>query len=247
MKVALFTGGLPRFTVDFLNLMDQLKGFDSADIFISLWKTDWANTNELARNKIEKILKPKYNLARIEVVDTPQINFPSNKLNYVTNEFGGVNWYYYRRVAQLQSLRLAYNLINEEYDYIIRFRVDGQLNKELNLNNIDLKTNNLIIPKNGCGYPQWLINDQFSIGTYSSISFYKTIAEDFDKLMYESDPTWELNPHGNWSCEHLIGYYLNKNNVKYVLGNFDHMLCTQGRSKYTDKHYHLPITKDITE
>ena len=56
MKIALVTGGQPRFTLDFVTLMNQLTGFDSADIYMTLWTTDWA-TNEIeARQKIEKIL-----------------------------------------------------------------------------------------------------------------------------------------------------------------------------------------------
>jgi hypothetical protein len=46
MKIALIAGGQPRFTPSFLVLMSQLTGFDSADLYLTLWRTNWAQTNE---------------------------------------------------------------------------------------------------------------------------------------------------------------------------------------------------------
>ena len=42
MRIALITGGQPRFTPDFIKLMTLLKGFDTADIYMNLWSSDWA-------------------------------------------------------------------------------------------------------------------------------------------------------------------------------------------------------------
>lgn len=245
MKVALFTGGLPRFTIDFIRLMEQLHGFSSADIYMTLWKSDWAFTNEQARTKIEKILLPKYKLSKIEIVDQPKLNFPNNKYDNLPIEFGDLRWYYLRRVAMFKSLELAYDLIESNYDMVIRFRLDGQLTSSLDLANIDIQKENLLIPRNGNGYPHQLINDCFSIGTRTSNDFYKHVGWQFDQLMIENSPRWEENPH-TWAPEYLIADYLRKNKIKYRLGDFDHVLTTQGRSVYTDKHYHLPISQDPT-
>ena len=130
MKVALLTGGQPRFTPDFIKVLNQLQGFDSADIYMCLWKSDWAYTDDQARVKIEKVLPSRY------------------------NEFPG------------------------------------------------------IVP--------------------------------------ESDPVWETVSHGSWSLEHLMGTYFKKYQRPYRLGTFNHFINTQGRSAFTDKHYHHGVVPDPT-
>ena len=47
MKIALIASGLPRFTLDFIDLMHKITGFtDTADLYICMWKTDWAITDD---------------------------------------------------------------------------------------------------------------------------------------------------------------------------------------------------------
>lgn len=56
-----------------------------------------------------------------------------------------------------------------------------------------------------------------------------------------------------WASEHILGTYLYENGQPLVLGNFKSHLAgamgseIQGRSKYTDKHFHLPFLQDPTE
>jgi hypothetical protein len=86
MKVALLTGGQPRFTPDFINVLNQLQGFDSADIYMCLWKSDWAYTDDQARVKIEKVLPSRYNLAKIKIVEQPQYTLPPHTLDLPIEE-----------------------------------------------------------------------------------------------------------------------------------------------------------------
>jgi len=71
MKIALITGGQPRFTPDFITLMNQLKGFELADIYMTLWTSDWATDENIARSKVEKILPTNYRLSKIQIVEEP--------------------------------------------------------------------------------------------------------------------------------------------------------------------------------
>ena len=240
----MFTGGHPRFTGDFLDLMQRITGFESADLYFSFWTSEWVSSVEEGVTKVSAILPEKFKVAKLQIVDPLPYELPSHQLNHPSAHPENIRWWYERRIGQLRSLALAYDLIEGEYDLVIRFRPDGTLTKTLDLNNF--VEQNIVIPKNGCGYPQWPINDQFTIGSYQGLKFYKNIAENFNNLVVESDPQWEHNGHGPWSGEHLIGYYLNKNNIEYSLGDFDHVLTTKGRSRFTDKHYHLPVVKDPT-
>lgn len=247
MKIAMFTGGHPRFTEDFFDLVQRLTGFESADLYFNFWESDWVNSVDEGSNRIKSILPNNFKLAKLQIVKPPPYSLPPTSLEHLPPQPENIRWWYERRIGQFKSLAMAYELIEGDYDLVIRFRPDGAITASLDLSTVDLSSAEIILPKNGCGYSQWPINDQFAIGTYKGLSFYKTIAENFNQLVIESDPQWEYNGHGKWAGEHLIGYYLNKNQISYQLGKFDHVLTTRGRSKYTDKHYHLPITRDITK
>jgi len=242
----MISGGQPRFTVDFINLMAQLKGFSSADLYFTFWASDWARTEQIAKDKIEKTLLPNYKLAKVQIVEPYSYSLPTHSLMHGPAQPENVRWWYERRIGMWRSLALAYKLIDQEYDIIIRFRPDGMLTSNLDISTLDISNQELIIPKNGCGYSKWPINDQFAIGTHKSFLFYQGIVDNFNSLIEEVDPNWEYNGH-SWASEYIMGLYLNKIGQKYSLGNFDHVLTTQGRSRYTDKHHHLPITRDITE
>lgn len=242
----MISGGHPRFTVDFLHLMQQLEGFDSADLYLNFWSSDWVSSENEGRAKVEKILQPRYKLAKLKIVDQPGYELPPHSLNHPPAQPENIRWWYERRIGMWRSLAMAHSLIEGHYDAVIRFRPDGMLTSRLDISTLDLNTNQLIIPKNGCGYISCPINDQFAVGTYESTKFYQGIVDNFNSIIVEAEPNWEHNGH-SWSGEHIMGYYLNKIKQKYVLGNFDHILTSRGRSKFTDKHYHLPITQDITE
>jgi hypothetical protein len=252
MKVALVTGGQPRFTYDFILLMNQLSGFDSADIYMVLWKSSWAQTEAEAREKIKKILQPGYKLKRIKVIDEPTFNFPSHDVFIPPPEPENIAWWFKRGKSQFYSLALAGDLIDENYDLVIRFRLDGRLDRAINIRSLDCR-NNFILPKNSqSGFDDFKINDQFAIGTQESMMFYLNFGKEYEKLIPIADPLWVNNgvdrrSDWTWSTEHLLGTYMKIHNRPRVLGDFDHLINTQGRSKFTDKHYHHRIVPDPTE
>lgn len=245
MRVALISGGHPRFTGDFIALMHQLTGFESADLYLNFWNSDWASTEAEGSARIESVLLPNYRLAKLKITEQPAWELPPHTLPHPPATPENIRWWYQRRIGMWQSLYMAFDLIDQDYDLVIRFRPDGMINTVLDLRSLNVQ-DDIVIPKNGCGWNHWPVNDQFAVGTYNSMRLYTDIGRQYNQLVVESDPQWEHNGHGNWSGEHILGHYLNKNNIKYRLENFDHVLTTRGRSKFTDKHYHLPVTQDPT-
>lgn len=254
MKIALITGGQPRFTECFIRLMDQLEGFSQADLFLALWNSDWASTEADAENKISKILKSKYSLAKVKLFDQPKPDLPSTKLNHPPAEPENIRWWYYRRHNMWTGLKLAFDLIDGNYDVVVRFRLDGMLDKNVNLNNLNIQQNNLILPnwpRNG--FQDRPINDQFAIGSQELIGKYTDLAKEYSKYVIMSDPNWETNGHGTWAGEHVLQTYLENNKIQYTLGDFKSLLAgaagtpVVGRSKYTDRHYHHSILPDPTK
>lgn len=246
MKIALITGGQPRFTPDFVTLLSQIQGMESADIYMNLWNSNWAKDEIEARKKVEKILPPNFNLAKITLVDQPSYELPPHTILLPAPEPENIQWWYKRKIGQLQSLYMAFKLIDQEYDEVIRFRLDGRLDRIINVNEFDLVNNDIIMPGPRMGREDFPICDQFFIGTYDGVKFFCDLVNDFNKYVVLSDPDWATNAHGTWSLEHIIGTYYLDNNKHVGIGEFNTYINTQGRSRYTDKHYHHGITTDPT-
>ena len=253
MKVALLTSGQPRFTECFTRLQHQLKGFDVADIYMCLWATDWARDNRTARTKVEKILQPNYRLANIDIVEEPWFDIPEPTLYHPPPVVDNVRWNYHRRMAMWDGLYRVFKMLPNDYDVYVRFRLDGYLDQNVNLADLDLK-NDLIFPSwPRHGIDNYKLNDQFCIATYAGIKTYCGLGPKFIEYMKKADPNWEKHSHGTWASEHILGTYLKDIGQPLVIGNFKSHLAgamgsgVHGRSKYTDKHFHLPYLQDPTE
>ena len=246
MKVALITGGQPRFTPDFVTVLSQIQGIESADIYMNLWNSNWATTEDEGRQKVENILPPNYKLAKLKLVDQPVYELPAHTTVLEPPYPENVQWCYKRRLGQIQSLSMAFDLIDQDYDAIIRFRLDGSLDRPIDVSQFDLANNDMIMPEPRVGRMDFPICDQFFIGTYKGAKFFCDLAKEFNKYVLLSDPNWENNPHGTWSLEHIIGTYYLNNDKCIAAGNFRTHINTSGRSQYTDKHYHHKITVDPT-
>lgn len=247
MRIALITGGQPRFTPDFLTLMTNLTGFGRADLYLNFWTSSWANNDNDARKKIEPILKSKYHLSKIKIVNQPQYELPYTKTYHPPAQHENLRWWYERRFGMWCSLKMAFDLIDQDYDLYIRFRTDGTIEKSLDVSKLDLTNQDLVYPSfPRHGYPGKEICDQFVIGNKSGMKFYCSLIDNFNHYIPLVCPDWEKNLHG-WSGEHLLGFHLESNNKKQYIDNFRHVLAAHGRSKFTDKHYHLPIVQDPTD
>jgi hypothetical protein len=253
MKIALVYGGQPRFTYDFLDLMSRLKGFDSAHLYMVLWKSNWAISNEQAIERIRRVLKPNFSIGKIKVIDTPQVEYPDNVGHLSKASPQNTLWWYDRGFFQTIGTSLAFDLIQDDYDLVIKFRGDGSVDREVDLKKYDFEKTPILLPNNGkCGFADFKVNDQFAIGTQEMMKFYCSLGKEYKNLVPQSDPRWNESDDVrgatcSWGVEHLIGYRYKKNNIPLYDGDFGVCLNTYGRSKFTDKHYHHNIAKDPTE
>lgn len=248
MKIALIAGGQPRFTPDFITLMNQLKGFDQADLYLAFWNSEWVSSEEEARHKVEKILLPNYTLANIKLYNQPEYILPAHTLNHLPATPENIHWWYKRRLGMWQSLQLAYNLIDQEYDAVIKFRLDGRLYNDLDVSKLDLYNNELLFPDYArAGFDDYKICDLFAVGTQSGMKFYCDIADHYTNLVPAADPNWEHLGHGTWSNEHVLGTYMKAHGKIQAFGDFKFHINWNGRSQFTDKHYHHPILLDPTQ
>jgi len=253
MKIALVYGGQPRFTYDFIDLMKRLKGFDSADIYMVLWKSDWAETTERAVQRIQKVLLPGFSIGKIVVMDEPPCEYPPGGEKLAPPAPENAAWWYSRMYKHALGIAWAFDLIEQQYDVVIRFRGDGSVDRELDVSKLGLEKTPLLFPNNaGSGFPDYKLNDQLVIGTQEMMKFYCEKGKHFKELIPKSDPNWNISDTINgatwtWCTEHVIGYYLKNSNTPLNYGDFGVVLNSYGRSRFTDKHYHHGVAQDPTE
>lgn len=249
MKIALIGGGQPRFTQEFIVLLSQLKGFDQADIYFNFWTSSWVDNEEQGREKIESILPSQYRLADLKIVNQPSYELPPHVKQHASESYPNVHWAYKRRLGMWLSTQMAFDLINGQYDAVLKVRPDGMLTSELDVSKLDLINNDLIFPnapRNGHKGKE--ICDQFVIGTYKGLEFYSNLANYFRQYVPEVCSYWEDNIH-DWASEHLLAHYLEKHGRTQTIGNFGVTLpglaasVTRGRSQFTDNHFHHPVIK----
>lgn len=243
MKVAIITAGQPRFTPDFITVLGQLKGFESADLYINLWKSDWADTVEQGMSKIQKILPAHIQLKRLNFAVQPEKDLPSHD---PTSDINELKWWYDRRIGQIQCLQMAFDLIQDQYDVVIRLRPDGCLGGDVDISSLDFAVADMYFCQRGMGIDQAAPNDQFFVGTQLGMKFLCDLYYNFDKYMIESCPAWQTDVH-SWALEYIIKTYYEKNNKAIHKGHFDYYINRSGRSAYTvDKHTHVHIAPDPT-
>ena len=240
MRVAIITAGQPRFTNDFITVLNQLKGFDTADLYINLWNSDWVEDSEQAHKKINKILPGHVVLKQVALVDQPTRVLPDNQTN------SELQWWYDRRIGQIHCLKMAFALINEPYDVVVRIRPDGSLDRDIDLSLLDFTNTDIMFCNNMVGKNQSEPNDQFFVGTQEGIRFLCDLYNNFDHWLLTVCPNWTNEPH-EWALEHIIGRYYRDSGKQLVRGPWNHDINKSGRSAYTtDKHTHIHIAEDPT-
>ena len=244
MKVAIITAGQPRFTEDFIAVLNNLKGFETADLYINLWSSNWTDSVDNGKARISKILPSNIVLKKLAIVDHPAKSLP---LSEPVLNFDELQWWYDRRIGQIHCLKLAFELITEPYDIIVRVRPDGCTDMVVDLSTINPVSNEIIFCKNTVGGAHQFPNDQFFIGKPEEIQYLCDLYNEFDKYMIKCTPDWINDVHG-WALEHIIGTYLRANGKSIRREEFSHYINWYGRSAYTtEKHLHMPIVKDPTE
>lgn len=236
MKIALLCHGQPRFTDAFYILMTQLQGFDQADFYMGLWSTPWSSTEEHFRSMAEPAMLPGYNLKRVAIIPQPEFTPPGIQLQHNVDEVESVGWWYKRRRSMWHSLKMTYNLIDEDYDVLIKFRPDGRLDRAVDVSKLNL-THDMLYPSNHRnGMEGMKLCDQFVFATPAGMKFYAGLADHFDEYIPKVDTNWEYNPHP-WSSEHILGYHMLVNNKTLSIGDYQHLLRVDGVSPNDDKWY----------
>lgn len=242
MKVAIITAGQPRFTPDFLIVLSQLRGFEQADLFVNLWESDWASSEEQGFHKVQKVLPPHIKLKKLKIVKEPERIIPPMD---PAADKDNVKWWYVRRIGQIHCLKMAFDLIDEHYDIVVRIRPDGSLSGPLDLSSLDLINNEMIFCGNWTNNDQDP-NDQFFVGTYEGMKFLCSIYDSFDQCMMSANPAWSTDVW-HWALERLIREHYNLHGKSMLRGPFTHEINRVGKSAYTvDKHLHHSIAPDPT-
>jgi len=223
MKIAILISGSPRFTKELDDFISNLKGFESADWFISLWKENnqpdklgypgfvlvsdnWRNIDlNWAKNKIEQNLPPNHKLCKLELHDHSIIQYPTisgpqeHHINFLNIWKMHLGW------NLVEKLRQSHN---EEYDLVIRIRPDLALTEPVNL--LDLKKqleNNpklVFVAKNGQHGITHHINDLIAISTPDNITTYTDLI----------NHSLEYNNSGIiFHPENMLAYHLIKNGL----------------------------------
>lgn len=245
MKIALVTGGQPRFTQAFPIFLSQLKGVTQVDLYFHFFENDWTMDEEEARRRIEPLLPESFNIKKLVIKPRPPWQLPPHKLSHTSDESQSIRWYYYRATSQFLSLNLAFNLIEEEYDAVVRYRLDGRLDQSIDVGSLDLSRGTLFPSNNNHGTTGREICDQFCIGKQDDMRFYFDFINHYDEYILETCSYWEVFFH-HWSPEHLLGWHYRKNNKSINHGNFQVVVKREGRSLYDDHNHHNPVGQDPT-
>jgi hypothetical protein len=203
MKIALCISGKPRSSMfcypyiydAFMNNKHQV------DVFIHSWN--------------ECRVLDLYNPKKLEINSDSEaldVLVPMLDLNGIKIE-GNIN----NNVLMYYSIKKCFDLIEGEYDVVIRARFDLLLQPKFDIESIltDLKNKkyDIYIPTeefNIGGY-----NDQLAIGTYDTMKIYSDTFLNLNKFAHEL---------GRWHPETFLGKQLKDNNIKVHQTNWDYRL-----------------------
>jgi hypothetical protein len=246
MRSALLLSGDPRFCKEFDSQLDNLKNSE-IDWFVVVWKryaesrTDgkshWIPPSfrdisiDDARNYIESRLPYGHKLAHIELIDP--IDYPPVPEHYESVLGVNINYWFYQLwiLNQCDLRRQQHN----DYDLIIRSRVDIGLNRPIYLDKVyeTLMANKpaqLIYTPNNLRAPQgWShvlpVNDMFAVGLPEVMKIYTDTYNliDLPTMQEYYDPNV------------IISKVWSKNNIHFPHSDFEMTIRTEGvGSKYID-------------
>jgi hypothetical protein len=202
-KIALCISGKPRssmFCFPYIYDAFMNSGYD-VDVFIHTW--NHCRAIDLYKPKKIEIESDK------DVLDAimPQLNLQGVLIE------GNV----YHNVLMYYSIKKCFDLIDEDYDIVIRSRFDLLLQPKFNLSEIVdsllKKDYDIYIPNeefNMGGY-----NDQMAIGRYNSMKIYSDTFFNLNEFAYEL---------GRWHPETFLGKQLDDNNINVYQNHFDYRL-----------------------
>ena len=236
MKVAMIYGGESRFK-RYLELnYKRLQNYSEVHLYFCLWNnfeyTDMnLNFSDIESNnvikKINHILPKKFYLKNLVEIEKPDISEKSKEIKNIllkSNEHffqPDIDGYIERLLFQRYSLYECFKLLKEEYDCIIRYRIDGYPTKRIDLRKLNLSEyvyspNNM---RQGISdfYPR--LNDQFAIGNQNKMEIYCN--------SYEYIEDYIKKDAKNGQFETSLSCHLTENNVKIKTDNFSYHLIRE--------------------
>jgi len=191
MKVAILISGSPRFCAGFDTFVNGLTGFETADWFVDLWRSNpppdklgyenqvlvapsWRQINqEWAVNKIKSNLPNNHRLAALSLYDSSLIEYPTVTGPQVHHINFPSIWKMHMGWKRVDSLRQSVGI---QYDLIIRARPDVSLNSPLNLttikNSLDQSPKCVFVARDGQHGYGYNTNDVIGISSPDNIAIY---------------------------------------------------------------------------
>lgn len=220
MKVAVLVSGEPRFSKEFDLFLENLTGYDEIDWYFYLWNNatyslknklmppSWFGIdNDSAYNKLRANLPADHNIAYLGLADQNLQQFP-----IVTERLG---W----GVRQDNVWRMWYSWMQvdskcpDDYDIVIKARPDLALMQPVNLKELNLKSNELLLPNNYGGvYNNKHICDLMAISSRANIKTYNNIINHVAQYYSEG---YSFHP------ETMLSRHLDANGIVYPKAAFD--------------------------
>lgn len=224
MRIAALISGLPRFTQDFDNTIQQLLSYDQIDWYFYLWNKNniydskitpnWPvnNPNEVYK-RIKLHLPSNNKIASLQIVEMPKFDSSKNYNFIPTATPQGVWTMHYG----LKQVNLLCNQSHINYDLVIRTRPDVSINRVIFLDLakqfLDSNLRSIIMPDNArYGFDKHWANDQFAIASPNVMNIY---ANAFNYLEQYADEGLPM------SGELLLAFHLAKNQIEIPTSNFE--------------------------
>jgi hypothetical protein len=233
MKIAMITGGQPRFNSLWNTNFTSLIGEHEIDLYMNLWKeyhrsevfdkggqkVDENNVVDL----INKNIPDNCTLKRFSHINPPKYeDIIPEDINLLRRASAAVpcgKEYVERFYMQHYALYTSHQMIEGDYDCIIRYRLDGHTEYKINLQNLDL--NEGIFTPDSMKYSEhpsiWPeINDQYAIGNMKNMKIYLSLFEHLTEYFRTDYKTFHL--------ETCLSYHMCKNNIKVNSAGFEYRL-----------------------
>ena len=235
-------GGEPRFKRYFPLNYTRLENFSKIDLYFCLWQdyeyndmnlnfSDIKEENIITR--IQSCLPKNVHLKNLIEIPRPDISEKSKKIksdmlfSNIPYFLPDIDNYVERLLYQKNALYECFKLISEDYDCIIRYRVDGYPTKKINLNELNLD-DYIYAPHNmrqGISdiYPR--LNDQFAIGNFYNMKIYfdnynnieKYVQKDPKNGQFETCSSCQLSENGVKIEHSKFGYNLIREDTGFIL------------------------------
>lgn len=216
--------GQPRFNEYFNDVVHKIKGADEVDIYFYFWNNyNWSNEylteGWLNLTYIKSLLPNNFNLKKVCQVKEPEYSvLVKPEIETIPKPPYRDNNFLDKVYKQFYSIYKAYKMIDEEYDCIIKFRVDSSPDREFNLNEYDL-SEGIYIPDN-TRYSEAdiyeKITDQFAIGNHKNMHTYFSLYENMDSYF--------INRNCPIHQETALSCHLTNNFIPMKSSNFKHYI-----------------------